>query len=99
MTKKTPTPRKDRIRAKKDSHKLTPRHVAMIRSQKGIKSVRAISKWFAKETHYIYKVSHYILTEKFHQTDDNKISIYDLIEEQATAAEIEQLDPKKVGYD
>lgn len=101
VTKKEP--RKDRRRAKKHNHKLTPRHIELIRSQKGKKSVRQIAKWFARETHYIYKVSptmvHYILTEKYHKTEDDKISIYDLIEQEASEEELEKLDPKKVDYD
>ncbi len=99
----TKKPRKDRRRAKKNNHKLTKKHVELIRSQKGKKSVREIAKWFARETHYIYKVSptmvHYILTEKYHKTEDDKVSIYDLIEQEASEEEIKSLDPKKVGYD
>jgi len=102
MSEKKTKPRKDRRRAKKNNHKLTKRHVDMIRSQKGKQSVREIAKWFARETHYIYKVSptmvHYILTEKYHRTDE-KISIYDLIEEEATPEELDRLDPKKVNID
>ena len=96
-------PRKDRRRAKKHNHKLTPRHIELIRSQKGKKSVREIAKWFAKETHYIYKVSptmvHYILTEKYHKPPGDKVSIYDLIERGASDEEIEEIDPRKVDYD
>lgn len=102
MSEKKTKPRKDRARAKKKNHKLTKRHVKMIRSQNGKMSVREIAKWFARETHYIYKVSptmvHYILTERYHKTDE-KISIYDLIEDDVSQAEIDQLDPKKVGYE
>ena len=76
--------RPDRLRAKKKAHKLSKKHVEMIRSQKGKMSVRQIAKWFQKRTHYIYKVSptmvHYILTERYHANkDDDKVSIYDLI--------------------
>jgi len=96
--------RKDRARAKKKNHKLTKRHIEMIRSQKGKKSVREISKWFARETHYIYKCSptmvHYILNETYHKTKESKISIYDLIEDgELDDAEIENLDPRDVNYE
>jgi hypothetical protein len=101
-TKKKPI-RKDRARAKKKSHKLTERHVAMIRSQKGKQSVREIAKWFARQTHHIYKVSpsmvHHILTGKRHGPKENKKSIYDLIEEEISEEELAQLDPKKINYD
>lgn len=97
-------PRKDRARAKKKNHKLTKRHVDMIRSQKGKMSVREISKWFARETHYIYKCSptmvHYILTERYHKTKESKISIYDLIEDGTIdEEEIEKLNPRDIDYD
>jgi hypothetical protein len=99
--KKTPL-RKDRRRAKKKTYKLTKRHVEMIRSQKGKQSVREIAKWFARETHYIYKVSpsmvHHILTGKRHARKEDQLSIYDLIEEEVSEAEIEKLDPKKVDF-
>ena len=96
--------RKDRARAKKKNHKLTKRHVDMIRSQKGKMSVREISKWFARETHYIYKCSptmvHYILTERYHKTKESKISIYDLIEDGTIdEEEIEKLNPRDIDYD
>ena len=95
--------RKDRRRAKKHNHKLMPRHIELIRSQKGKKSVREIAKWFAKETHYIYKVSptmvHYILTEKYHKPPGDKVSIYDLIAQETSDEELEALHPKKVGYE
>ena len=96
--------RKDRARAKKKNHKLTKRHIEMIRSQKGKQSVREISKWFARETHYIYKCSptmvHYILTERYHKTKESKISIYDLIEDgRLDEEEISNLDPKDINYD
>jgi len=96
-------PRKDRQRAKKKTHKLTPRHVEMIRSQKGKQSVREIAKWFARETHYIYKVSpsmvHHILTGKRHAPKEDQRSIYDLIEQGVSEEELATLDPKKVNYD
>ena len=98
--KKTP-PRKNRLRAKKGSHKLTERQVEMIRSQKGKMSVREIAKWFAKN-HYQIKISpslvHGILTGKMHKKED-KVSIYDLIDEDVSDEEIENMDPKKVKYD
>ena len=100
---KKPPLRKDRRRAKKKTYKLTERHVEMIRSQKGKQSVREIAKWFARETHYIYKVSpsmvHHILTGKRHGKKEDKVSIYDLIEENISEDEINKLDPKKVDYD
>ncbi len=99
--KKTP-PRKNRLRAKKGSHKLTERQVEMIRSQKGKMSVREIAKWFAKKNHYQIKISpslvHGILTGKMHKKED-KVSIYDLIDEDVSDEEIENMDPKKVKYD
>jgi len=74
--------RRDRVRAKKKSHKLTERHVAMIRSQQGKMTCREIAKWFARETHYIYKVSHVtvsmILNGKIHNKDTGP-DIYDMI--------------------
>ena len=100
MSKKQP--RKDRRRAKKNNHKLTPRHIELIRSQKGKKSVREIAKWFARETHYIYKVSpsmvHHILAGTRHAPKD-KVSIYDLIEQGLSPEEIEALDPSKISYE
>ena len=100
---KKPSIRKDRRRAKKKTHKLTERHVEMIRSQKGKQSVREIAKWFARATHYIYKVSpsmvHHILSGKRHGGKENQQSIYDLIEEEISEEELEKLDPKKVNYD
>ena len=99
--KKTP-PRKDRIRAKKGSHKLTERQVEMIRSQKGKMSVRQIAKWFVKKNHYQIKISpsmvHGILTGKMHKKED-KVSIYDLINEDVTDEELENLNPKDVKYE
>jgi hypothetical protein len=97
-------PRKDRARAKKKNHKLTKRHVEMIRSQKGKMSVREISKWFARQTHYIYKVSptmvHYILTERYHKSKEDKVSIYDLIEnDEFDEKELNELDPRDVNYE
>jgi hypothetical protein len=95
--------RKDRRRAKKKTYKLTERHVEMIRSQKGKQSVREIAKWFARETHYIYKVSpsmvHHILSGKRHGKKEDQKSIYDLIEEEASEEELAALDPKKVKYE
>jgi len=100
--KKKPPPRKDRRRAKKKTHKLTERHVAMIRSQKGKQSIREIAKWFARATHYIYKVSpsmvHHILSGARHAPKD-KVSIYDLIEQGLTPEEIDALDPSKISYE
>ena len=100
--KKTPI-RKDRRRAKKKTHKLTERHVGMIRSQKGKQSVREIAKWFARETHYIYKISpsmvHHILTGKRHARKEDQKSIYDLIVEEISEEDLSKLDPKKVNYD
>ena len=95
--------RKDRRRAKKKTHKLTERHVEMIRSQKGRQSVREIAKWFARETHYIYKVSpsmvHHILTGKRHGKKEDQQSIYDLIEEEISEEDLANLDPKKIKYE
>lgn len=95
--------RKDRRRAKKKTHKLTERHIEMIRSQKGKQSIREIAKWFARETHYIYKVSpsmvHHILTGKRHAPKEDRQSIYDLIEQGLSEEEIAQLDPSKIKYE
>ena len=97
--------RPDRLRAKKKSHKLSKKHVEMIRSQKGKMSVREIAKWFQKRTHYIYKVSptmvQYILTERYHaDKDESKESIYDLINsEELNEKELDKIDPKDVKYD
>ena len=100
---KKPPVRKDRRRAKKKTHKLTERHVDMIRSQKGKQSVREIAKWFARETHYIYKVSpsmvHHILSGKRHGRKEDQQSIYDLIESGMTEEELAAIDPKKINYD
>ena len=100
---KKPPLRKDRRRAQKKTHKLTPKHVEMIRSQKGRQSMREIAKWFARETHYIYKVSpsmvHHILTGKRHARKEDQKSIYDLIEEEISEEDLSKLDPKKVNYD
>ena len=75
----------------------------MIRSQKGKQSVREIAKWFARETHYIYKVSpsmvHHILTGKRHGKKEDHQSIYDLIQEDISEEELAKLDPKKINYD
>jgi hypothetical protein len=99
---KKPPLRKDRRRAKKKTYKLTKRHVEMIRSQKGKQSIREIAKWFARETHYIYKVSpsmvHHILSGKRHSPKSEKVSIYDLIEEEVSEEELQKLDPKKIDY-
>lgn len=74
--------RRDRVRAKKKSYKLTEKHVKMIRSQKGKMSVREICKWFARKTHYVYKVSpgmvSLIHNNKAHKIDDGP-DIYDMI--------------------
>jgi len=97
--------RPDRLRAKKKAHKLSKKHVEMIRSQKGKMSVRKIAKWFQKRTHYIYKISptmvHYILTEKYHaDKSEDKISIYDLIQdENLNEKELDNIDPKDVNYE
>ena len=97
-------PRKDRVRAKKRNHKFTKRHIDMIRSQKGKMSVREIAKWFARETHYIYKVSptmvHYILTERYHKPKEEKLSIYDLIEDKEfNESDLDEIDPRDVDYE
>ena len=104
MSEDSKKPRKDRARAKKKNHKLTKRHVQMIRSQKGKMSVREISKWFARETHYIYKVSptmvHYILTERYHKTKEKQISIYDLINnEEMDEKKLDELNPRDIKYE
>ena len=104
MTEEKKKPRKDRARAKKKNHKLTQRHIDLIRSQKGKMSVREISKWYARETHYIYKCSptmvHYILNETYHKPKESKISIYDLIEDgKLDEEELERLDPRDINYD
>ena len=99
---KKPPVRKDRRRAKKKTHKLTERHVDMIRSQRGKQSVREIAKWFARETHYIYKVSpsmvHHILSGKRHARKEDQQSIYDLIESGMSEEELAAIDPKKINY-
>ena len=104
MTEEKKTkPRKDRIRAKKKTYKLTPRHVEMIRSQKGKRSVRKTAKWFQEQTHYIYKVSpsmvHHIFSGRRHAPKEDEVSIYDLIAEENGEEMLETLDPKKVTYD
>jgi len=102
LSEKKKKPRKDRLRAKKKTYKLTERHVEMIRSQKGKQSVREIAKWFSKETHYIYKVSpsmvHRILTGERHGTKKEKVSIYDLILEETSEEDLENIDPKNIKY-
>jgi hypothetical protein len=96
-------PRKDRQRAKKKTHKLTARHIEMIRSQRGKQSVREIAKWFARETHYIYKISptmvHHILSGKRHSPQTDRQSIYDLIEQGLSEEEIARIDPNKIKYE
>jgi len=76
--------------------------VEMIRSQKGKMSVREIAKWFAKKNHYQIKISpslvQGILSGKMHKKED-KVSIYDLINEDVSEEELENMDPKKVKYD
>ena len=76
--------RKDRRRAKKGSHKLTPKQVEMIRSQKGKMSIREICKWFKEKHHGIHRVSPglvcRILNNQVHKPKEDKVSIYDLIE-------------------
>ena len=95
--------RKDRLRAKKKTHKLTDKHVEMIRSQKGKQSVRKTAKWFQEQTHYVYKVSpsmvHHIFSGKRHAQKEDEVSIYDLIAEEMTDEELNNLDPKKINYD
>jgi len=49
--------RKDRIRAKKKTYKLTWDHIRWIREQEGILSVRQTASEFARHTHYVFKVS------------------------------------------
>ena len=95
--------RKDRTRAKKQSHKLTERHVAMIRSMKGKMSVREICKWFARETHYVYKVSpgmvSLIHNNKCHKPKEDKVTIYDLIEQAQEGEDVsEVIDVDSVDY-
>ena len=96
--------RRDRTRAKKKTHKLTERHVAMIRSQKGKMTIKEICKWFARKTHYVYKVSPgtvcLILNNKIHKPKEDKISIYDLIEEvqEGNDSVLDDIDAKDVKY-
>ena len=75
----------------------------MIRSQKGKQSVRKTAKWFQEQTHYIYKVSpsmvHHIFSGRRHAQKEDAVSIYDLIAEDMTEEELNNLDPKKVNYD
>ena len=75
----------------------------MIRSQKGKMSVRKTAKWFQEQTHYIYKVSpsmvHHIFSGRRHAQKQDQVSIYDLIAEDMTEEQLENLDPKKVNYD
>ena len=99
--------RKDRIRAKKKSFKLSKKQVEMIRSQGGKMSIRQICAWYKKRHHGIHTVSpgmvHGILTGKYHKppgaVDDDKVSIYDPINADLSEEELENLDPKKVRYD
>ena len=108
LSKKTKRPttrkgRRDRIRAKKKSHKLTERHVAMIRSQKGKQSVREICKWFARQTHHVYKISpgmvSLILNNKCHKPKEEKVSIYDLIEQAQEGEDVSEIvDVDSVDY-
>ena len=87
--------RKDRIRAKKKTHKFTEKHISMIRSQKGKMSIREICKWFAKETHHVYKVSpgmvSLILNNKVHKPKEDKLSVYDLIEQAQEGKEVSEI--------
>ena len=104
MSEEKKKPRKDRARAKKKNHKLTKRHVQMIRSQKGKMSVREISKWFAREPPYIYKVSptmvHYILTERYHKPKEKQVSIYDLINnDEIDEKKLDELNPRDINYE
>ena len=104
MSEEKKKPRKDRARAKKKNHKLTKRHVQMIRSQKGKMSVREISKWFARETHYIYKVSptmvHYNLTDRYHKPKEKQVSIYDLINnDEIDEKKLDELNPRDINYE
>ena len=104
MSEEKKKTRKDRARAKKKNNKLTKRHVQMIRSQKGKMSVREISKWFARETHYIYKVSptmvHYILTERYHKPKEKQVSIYDLINnDEIDEKKLDELNPRDINYE
>jgi len=75
----------------------------MIRSQKGKQSVRKTAKWFQEQTHYIYKVSpsmvHHIFSGRRHAQKEDGVSIYDLIAEEVSDEELNNLDPKKVNYD
>ena len=97
--------RKDRIRAKKKSFKLSGKQVEMIRSQKGKMSIHQICEWYNTRHHNIHTLSpgmvHGILSGKYHKPpeSDDKISIYDLINSDLSEEELENLDPKKVRYD
>ena len=87
--------RKDRVRAKKKTHKFTEKHIAMVRSQKGKMSIREICKWFAKETHYVYKISpgmvSLILNNKVHKPKEDKVSVYDLIEKAQDGEDVSEI--------
>tara|TARA_R100001509_G_scaffold135976_1_gene89779 strand:+ start:371 stop:661 length:291 start_codon:yes stop_codon:yes gene_type:complete len=95
--------RKDRLNAKKKSYKLSKKHVDMIRSQKGKMSVRQICEWFKKKTHNVYRVSpstvSRILNNKIHVPDEDKTSIYDIIEAaQSGDISLEDIEANKVKY-
>jgi len=66
-------------------------------------SVRKTAEWFQEQTHYIYKVSpsmvHHIFSGRRHAQKEDQVSIYDLIAEDMTEEQLENLDPKKVNYD
>lgn len=87
MKEKNKHMRKDRTRAKKQSHKLTKRHVEMIRLQEGNMSIRKTCKWFRKKTHGVYTVSprtvYMIWKGDWHKEEveqENMDNIFDLIE-------------------
>lgn len=87
MKEKNKQMRKDRTRAKKQSHKLTKRHVEMIRLQEGNMSIRKTCKWFRKKTHGVYTVSprtvYMIWKGDWHKEEveqENMDNIFDLIE-------------------
>ena len=96
--------RRDRARARKKTHKLTEKHVAMIRSQKGKMTMREICKWFQIKTHYVFKVSPatvcLILNNKIHKPKEDKISIYDLIEgvQDGNDSVLDNIDVRDVKY-
>ena len=92
--------RKDRVRAKKKSYKLTPKQVEMIRSQKGKMSIREICKWFKEKHHGIHRVSPglvcRILNNQIHKPKEDSISIYDLLESDNGDALLEELDIRDI---